>query len=58
MKFALVILLIAAGDGGRAINTDLRFATKEACDHAAEAINRIKPGTWNFPPHAVCVGLY
>lgn len=53
--WALVIIAIAASDGGRAINTDLRYHTYTKCETAAKIINETKWQSNHWPPQAVCV---
>lgn len=50
----LVIMLIAGTDGGRAINTDLRFKTEPECRTAAEAITKDAARAFNVTA-ATCV---
>lgn len=51
--WALVIILLAGSDGGRAINTDLRFDTAARCERAAEQVRSVQRTGW--VPAAVCV---
>lgn len=56
--FALVILFNGAADGGRAINTELRFITLEACQAAAATVaaTRTDGSGWKpFATTAFCV---
>jgi len=56
MKYVLVILLIGAGDGGRAINTDITFSSAKACEAAAEIVRNATGRVNSFwSAHAVCV---
>lgn len=53
--FALVIFFGGTGDGGRIVNTDLRYRTKDSCQDAAELINKTKNPAASWPPFAICV---
>lgn len=52
MNVILVILLLAGTDGGRAVNTDIRFASMKTCEEAAAKIMRVDT-MWK--PIAVCI---
>ena len=55
MKWALVIFLSGGNDGGRAINTELRYTDQTACNYAASVLNapEIRKVVWVLA--AVCV---
>lgn len=56
MYWALVIIALAASDGGRAINTDLRFNSRELCEQAKDALLQ---NDWKaqWSPRAVCLPI-
>lgn len=56
--FALIMLLQGASDGGRAINTELRFPTRSACEAAQTAILQAARSETRFPPIIVCVEVH
>lgn len=55
--FALIILLQGAADGGRAINTDLRFSTRDDCEAAKSEILSDATSATRFLPIVSCVGV-
>lgn len=55
---ALIIFFAGGTDGGRAVNTDLRFTNMPTCERAAEKVKAgVRRGSNLAGADAVCVSL-